>query len=86
MGGTMSRLWETIGTVVAGIFAVAIIALLVSKKSNTSAIIQNAATGFASVLGVAESPVTGSGYQSNLSYFGDNPRGTGSVFGNPGSM
>lgn len=46
-------------TVLAGVFTVAIIALLVSKNAQTGSVIQSAASGLSSVIGAAVSPVTG---------------------------
>lgn len=71
----MNQFWETIVTVTGGLVAVAIVALLVSRKSQTPAVLQAAASGYANNLGVAESPVTGAHYSINTSYPGQ------SVFG-----
>lgn len=66
----MDKFWETIITVTSGIVGLAIVAVLVSRKSQTPAVIQSAASGFANSLGVAASPVTGLGYNINTSYPG----------------
>lgn len=66
----MDKFWETIVTVASGIIGVAIVALIVSRKSQTPAVIQSAGSAFANSLGVAESPVTGLGYNINTSYPG----------------
>lgn len=66
----MDKFWETIVTVASGIIGVAIIALIVSRKSQTPAVIQASGSAFANDLGVAESPVTGLGYSINTSYPG----------------
>ena len=62
-----------IETIVALIVAVAIMALLLSKKANTIGIIQASASGLGNDLGVAESPVTGATYSINLSYPSSSP-------------
>lgn len=66
----MSALTEAFVTIGMGIIGVAILSVLVSRKAQTPAVIQSAASGFGNVLGVAESPVTGAGYGINLSYPG----------------
>ncbi len=64
------RFLETIAALIVG---VAIVALLVSPKAQTSQVIQASASGFANNLGVAESPVTGATYAINLSYPTETP-------------
>ena len=59
---------EAIVTILTAIVAVAIFAVLVSKKSNTAAVIQAAGSAFGNSLAVAVSPVTGSKTNINLSY------------------
>lgn len=66
----MNTLMEAMVTIGTAIVGVAIVALLVSKKSQTPQVIQSAASGFGNVLGVAESPVTGAQYNIDLSYPG----------------
>lgn len=51
--------WETMTTIGTAIVAVAIIALLVSKKSDTGNIISDIGHAFSGALAVAEGPVTG---------------------------
>ena len=51
-------------TIVMAIIGVAIIAVLVSKNSQTSSVLGAGSQGFAGVLGTALSPVTGSGLGS----------------------
>ena len=60
--------WEAVVTITGGIIAVALLALLVSKKSDTAAVIQAGASGFANSLAVAIAPVTGAVPKPNLSY------------------
>jgi hypothetical protein len=66
----MSPFAEAFVTAITLIGAVALVSVIVSKKAQTPAVIQAAASGFGNVLGVAESPVTGSNYNINLSYPG----------------
>lgn len=74
MGDKFIDLLMSIFTVAAG---VAIVALLVSKKSDTSSVIQAWWSGNSNLLAVAESPVTGSqvsintGYPNTSNPFGD---------------
>lgn len=50
---------EQVVTVAVAIVGVAILAVLVSKQSNTSGVISAAGNAFSSALGVAVSPITG---------------------------
>lgn len=50
------------------IVGVAIIAVLVSKNTQTAKVIQAGASGFGNVLGVAISPATGGQFSPNTSY------------------
>lgn len=73
MGDKFIELLGSIFTVAAG---VAIVALIVSKKSQTPAVIQSWFSGNSNLLAVAESPVTGDRVNINTSYpsqniFGD---------------
>jgi hypothetical protein len=82
----MDKFWETIVTVASGIIGVAIVAVIVSRKAQTPAVIQAAGSAFGNSLGVAESPVTGLGYGINLSYpsngfFGFSPPSASGGFG-----
>jgi hypothetical protein len=62
----MSNAMEHITTIAIAIIGVAILALLVSKKANTSGVIQSAGQAFSTALAVAESPVTGTSVSINL--------------------
>lgn len=64
----MNSMTEALVTVATAIVGVAIISVLVSKKSNTANVIQAAASGFSNALGVSISPVTGNDYDIDLSY------------------
>lgn len=66
----MNQITEMFVTIGAGFVLVAIIALLVSKNSNTAAVIQATASGYGNILDVAVSPVTGATTAPNLSYPG----------------
>lgn len=73
MGDKFLELLGSIFTIAAG---VAIVALIVSRNSQTPAVIQSWFSGNSNLLAVAESPVTGSPVQINTSYpnqgiFGD---------------
>lgn len=71
---------EAIVTIATAIVGVAILAVLVSQKSNTSNVIQAAGSAFSNALGIAEAPVTGASYTPVLSY----PSSSG--FGNLGNF
>lgn len=57
----MNRLGEEIATIATAIIGVAILAVLVSKNANTAGVLKSAGQAFSGALGVAISPVTGSG-------------------------
>lgn len=64
----MQGLTESITTVAMSIVGVAILAVLVSSRSNTTGVLQAAGSAFSNALGVAASPVTGNQVQLNTSY------------------
>lgn len=64
----MNNITEMLLTIGTGILGVAMLALIVSKNSNTAGVIQASASGFGNALGVAISPVTGATTAPNLSY------------------
>lgn len=66
----MNNVTEMVVTIGTAITGVAILAVLVSRKSQTAAIIQNAGSAFSNALGVAVSPVTGNDYEINTGYAG----------------
>jgi hypothetical protein len=72
----MSPFFEALVTITGGIIAVAIISVLVSRKSQTPAVIQASGSAFSNALAVAESPVTGATYNVNLSYPGTDLTGS----------
>lgn len=64
-------------TIVMAVIGLAIISVLVSKNANTAGVIQASASGLGNVMGVAQSPVTGTSVPLNLGY----PNSGGSIFG-----
>ncbi len=64
----MNQLTEAAASIGLAIVGVAIIALLVSRKSQTPAVIQSLGSAFSNALGIATSPVTGANVQLNTSY------------------
>lgn len=64
------QLFESVVTIALGIVTVAIVAVIVSRRSQTPAVIQAGASGFGNALGVAEAPVTGAATPIDLSYPG----------------
>lgn len=77
-GGT-----EAIVTIATAIVGVALLAILVSQKSNTTGVVQAFGSAFTNALGVAEAPVTGASYTVNSSYPTSNG---GGGFGTMGSL
>lgn len=78
-------LFEPVTTILAGIIGVAIIAVLVSQKSNTSGVFAAAGGAFSNALSAAVSPVTGNSAAPNVnagsSTNGFNPGSGGNLFG-----
>lgn len=64
----MNSTTEALVTIATAITGVAIVAVLVSKKSNTAAVIQATGSAFGNSLAVAVAPVTGANTPINLSY------------------
>lgn len=64
----MDKFWETIITVASGIIGVAVLSVIVSRRSQTPQVIQAGGSAFANSLGVAMSPVTDRPYNINLAY------------------
>jgi hypothetical protein len=73
----MHNVLETASTIVLGIIGLGIVALILSRNSNTSGVVQSLASGLGNTMGVAESPVTGSQYAIDLGY----PTSIGGGFG-----
>lgn len=55
-----------IAAIASGIIVVAIVAVLVSQNAQTSSVLSSATGGFAQILQVAVSPVTGAGNLSGM--------------------
>lgn len=72
MGDRFLEMLMSIFTVAAG---VAIVALVLSKKSNTAGVIQSWFSGNSNLLAVASSPVTGAKVNINTSYPSQSPFG-----------
>jgi hypothetical protein len=53
--------WGTLSAVGLGIIGVAVLAVVVSRNSNTAGVVTATGNAFSQSLGVAVSPVTGSG-------------------------
>lgn len=75
----MNNITESIVTVATAIVGVAILAVLVSRNSNTSGVIASAGKAFSGALGTAVSPVTGGGYVGGGMNFGNMPFGTNAL-------
>lgn len=68
----MGNIGEQIVTIATAIVGVAIIAVLVSRNSNTANVITSAGNAFAGALGVAVSPITGFTGGAGPGYFQNN--------------
>lgn len=66
----MSPFFESLTTIALAIVGLATVAVLVSKKAQTPAVIQAGGSAFSNALGIAEAPVTGASYTPVLSYPG----------------
>jgi hypothetical protein len=66
----MNTFTEALVTIATAIVGLAMVAILVSRKAQTPAVIQASGSAFSNALAVAESPVTGATYSVNLSYPG----------------
>lgn len=64
----MNAFMEGVASIALAIIGLAIVAVIVSKKSNTSGVIQSAASGLANNIGVATAAVTGNQFSMNLGY------------------
>lgn len=63
----MGKTGEVISLIAVGVIGLAIVAVLVAQKANTSSVISAATGGFANILGAAIAPVTGSTLGTGLS-------------------
>jgi hypothetical protein len=64
----MNQMVGSVVTILLAIVGVAILAVLVSKQSNTTGVIQAGASGFSNALATAISPISGSSITPTLSY------------------
>jgi hypothetical protein len=64
----MNQIVEAGVTIVLAIIGLAILATILSRQANTVGVIQAGATGLATNIAVAQSPVTGTGLQLSLGY------------------
>ncbi len=64
----MNQITETVVTIATAIVGVALLALIVSRRSNTAGVIQAAGSAFSNALGVATSPVSGTNLNLSLGY------------------
>lgn len=80
----MNPITEMVVTIATAIIGVALLALIVSKQSNTTGVLQAAGSAFSNALGVAVSPVTGSKMNINTSYPSSSGFGGFSGFNLPG--
>lgn len=79
----MNQLTEAIVTIFTAIVGVAILAVLVSRKSNTPGVLQALGSAFSNALGVAVSPVSGAKTNLDLSYPSSGGFGGNQNFGIP---
>lgn len=76
----MNKLTEAVVTIATAIVGVAILAVLVSQKSNTSGVLTAGGNAFATSLNAATSPVSG-GSTSGVAGFSQGPVGTPNIGG-----
>lgn len=81
----MNNLTEALVTILTAIVGVAILSVLVSKKSNTKGVIEAFGAAFGNSLGIATAPVTGANVTglSGLNYGGSNGGASGISFNLP---
>lgn len=65
----MGKIGEQISVIVLAIIGVAVLAVIVSKNSNTTNVIKAAAQGFSGSLSAALSPITGASTMNNFGGF-----------------
>jgi hypothetical protein len=71
----MNALVEGLVTIAGLVVGLGMVSVLVSKNANTTGVIQASASGLGSVIGVAQSPVTGADISFNLGYPSNNSFG-----------
>jgi len=62
----MNNILEPLVTIAAGVIGVAIVAVLVSQKANTSQVIGATGSAFSNVLSAATGPITGNAATPNV--------------------
>lgn len=67
----MNQMWGGVVTVLMAIVGVAILAVIVSKNSNTTSVLSAGSSAFSGALGTALSPITGSSL-SSINTLGNN--------------
>lgn len=67
----MNAVTEAMVTIFSAIIGVAILSVILSRKSNTTGVLQAFGSMFGNALGVATAPITGSAVNLNLSYPGN---------------
>jgi hypothetical protein len=71
----MSAFMEGFVTLVTAAALIAVVSALVSRRSQTPAVIQAGGSAVSNIFGVAEAPVTGASYSPVLSYPGSDMSG-----------
>lgn len=66
----MNSFVEGVATIALAVIGLAMVAVLISRNSNTAGVIRAGASGLANNIGVAISPITGASYSPDLSYGG----------------
>ena len=74
----LNEAWQGIITVLLAVVGIAIVAVLVSQKSQTASVLGAAAQGFAADIEAAVSPVTGSNVLGGMTL--STPGGAGSIY------
>jgi hypothetical protein len=72
----MNTFTEALVTIATAIVGLGIVAVLVSRRSQTPQVIQASGSAFSNAMAVAESPVTGATYHVDLSYPGTDMSGS----------
>lgn len=75
----MDKVTEMFITIGGLLVTVALLAVFLSRNSNTSGVIQSFFSGFGNALSVAVSPITGTSVTPNLSYPSDSMSGFGGM-------
>lgn len=78
----MSEAWQGLVAIAAAVVGVAVLAVLVSRNSNTAGVVSSLAGGLAQDLSAAEAPVSGGGgFGTNI--LGYNALSGGGSYNNP---